>query len=99
LARRNRRFDEVNYIKSEAMPLLWHAECAELYGAQCDAKFASGRLLLFLRILREVLSNLTPVKRLGKQFPIMLAEHPVFRLDELRIVGQKLDGSLAHLRD
>jgi len=86
--RRNRRFDEVNYMKREAMPLLWHAECAELYEAQCDAKFASGRLLRFLRILREVLSYLTPVKRLGKQFLVMLTEHPILGLDKLRVVSQ-----------
>ncbi len=86
------------------MPLLWHAECAELYEAQCDAKFASGRLLRFLRILREetasgrllrflrilreVLSYLTPVKRLGKQFLVMLTEHPILGLDKLRVVSQ-----------
>ena len=88
-------------MKREAMPLLWHAECAELYEAQCNAKFASGRLLRFLRILREetasgrflrilreVLSYLTPVKRLGKQFLVMLTEHPILGLDKLRVVSQ-----------
>ena len=87
--RRNRRFDEVNYMKREAMPLLWHAECAELYESQSDAKFASGRLLRFLRILREetasgrllrflrilreVLSYLTPIKSLREQFLVMFS--------------------------
>ena len=69
-----------NYMKRKATPLLWHAELAELYETQSDAKFASGRLLrfnfvecfAFLRILREVLSDLAPIKRLGKQFFVLL---------------------------
>ncbi len=62
-----------NYMKREAMPLLWHAECAELYEAQSDAKYASDRFQRILRILREVLSNLAPVKSLGKQLLVMLS--------------------------
>ena len=69
-----------NYMKRKATPLLWHAELAELYEAQSDAKLASDRLLrfnfvecfAFLRILREVLPDLAPIKRLGKQFLVML---------------------------
>ena len=70
-----------NYMKRKATPFLWHAEIAELYEAQSDAKFASGRLLrfnfvecfTFLRILREVLSDLAPIKSLGKQLLVMLS--------------------------
>lgn len=62
--RRNRRFDEVNYMKREVMPLLWHAECAELYESQSDAKYESDRFQRILRFLREVLSYLAPIKSL-----------------------------------
>ena len=80
------RRSQLYEARSEAFS--WHAESAELYEAQCDAKFESGRLLRFLRILREVLSYLTPVKRLGKQFLVMLTEHPILGLDKLRVVSQ-----------
>lgn len=53
-----------NYMKREAMPLLWHAECAELYESQSDAKFAYDRFQRILRFLREVLTYLAPIKSL-----------------------------------
>ena len=44
-----------------------------------------------------ILPNLAPIKSLREQFLVMLTKHPVFRLDKLRVVGQKLDGGLADL--
>ena len=36
---------------------LWHAESAELYEAQSDAKFESDRFLRIRRILREKITH------------------------------------------
>ena len=54
---------------------------------------------MHLKLTEYELTNLTPIKSLRKQFLVMLTKHPIFRLDELRIVGQEFDGRLTNLRD
>ena len=84
-----------NYMKREAMPSLRPVGFCDFCNF-CMRKTASGR---FLRFLREVLTNLAPIKSLCKQLLVMLPKHPVFGLDEFRIFGQKLDSGLADLRN
>ena len=46
-----------------------------------------------------ILSNLAPIKRLGKQFLVVFSQHPVFKFRKFRVIGQKLDGGLTDLGD
>ena len=56
-------------------------------------------VLLTINYIRTdiILSYLAPIKRLGEQLLIMLSKHPIFRLDEFRVVGQEADGGFADL--
>ncbi len=47
----------------------------------------------------QLLPDLAPIKRLGKQLFVVLPKHSILGLDEFRVIGQKLEGGLADLRD
>ena len=66
VARRNRRImgsakrrlfcgtqKSQNYMNRKAMPLLWHAEIAELYEAQSDASFVARRMRRIIWIVKR----------------------------------------------